>query len=198
MIHYLKHLKIAGTLVATLVVCSWTTAAHALELGQVLANTLITPPANVSFREQRHNPLLKEPMILTGYLEYMEAGFLRKVVATPFEESYLVGSGAIEIERDGEIRKLSIGKSGPLRTMLVGIEAILAGEVDNIESTFFAELSGSEDQWVLVLKPRSRRVAKYLQALQVTGDDQAVNSIRFDMKGDEWQVIEILHDVAVQ
>jgi len=180
-----------------MVVSLWTTGAYALELEQVLTNTLITPPTSVSFREERHNPLLKEPMVLTGRLEYLEAGALRKVVTAPFEESYLVGPGQIEIERDGETRKLSIGKSGPLRTMLSGIEAILAGEVANIESVFVSELSGTEDQWVLLLKPRSRRVAKYLKGLQVTGDEQAVNSIRFDMKGDEWHVMEILHNAAV-
>ena len=83
-----------------------------LDLDTVLRNIAVAPPARVGFREERHNPLLKEPMVLTGYLEYLEAGRLRKVIETPFEEAFLVDADQIEIERNGEIQKLPLKKPG--------------------------------------------------------------------------------------
>lgn len=175
-----------GMLVLT-TTCGWS-----LELQTVLDNTAITPPARVGFREERHNQLLKEPMVLTGYLEYLEAGRLRKVVETPFEEAFLVGPNQIEVERNGESRKVALNKSKALQTMLGGIEAILAGRADQLESVFRYELSGTESAWSLQLVPLSRKISRYLIGLQVVGDNKAVTSIRFELKGGEWHLMEIL------
>ena len=130
-------------------------------------------------------------MILTGYLEYLEDGQLRKVVETPFQESYLITADSIEIERDGNVKVLSLNKSRSLRTMLGGIEAILAGQIERLESVFDHELSGTDDNWAMQLSPRSRRIARQLKGLRVTGNDESVTSIRFELKGDEWHLMEI-------
>ena len=169
-----------------------TTCGWSLELQTVLDNTTITPPARVGFREERHNQLLKEPMVLTGYLEYLEAGRLRKVVETPFEEAFLVGPGQIEIERNGKTRNVALNKSKTLQTMLGGIEAILAGRSEKLESVFRYELTGTENSWSLQLAPISRKISKHLIGLLVVGNDKAVTSIRFELKGDEWHLMEIL------
>lgn len=130
--------------------------------------------------------------MLTGYLEYLEAGRLRKVVETPFEEAFLVGPNQIEVERNGESRKVALNKSKALQTMLGGIEAILAGRADQLESVFRYELSGTESAWSLQLVPLSRKISRYLIGLQVVGDNKAVTSIRFELKGGEWHLMEIL------
>jgi hypothetical protein len=180
-------LAFAGLLVLT-ATCSWS-----LELQTVLDNTRITPPARVGFREERHNRLLKEPMVLTGYLEYLEAGWLRKVVESPFEEAFLIGPNQIEVERNGETRKVALNKSKTLRTMLGGIEAILAGQTSKLEAVFRYELSGTEGAWSLQLAPLSRKISKHLTSLQVVGNDRSVTSIRFELKGEEWHLMEILN-----
>ena len=122
--------------------------------------------------------------MLTGYLEYLKVGWLRKVVETPFEEAFLVGPNQIEVERSGESRKAALNKSKTLRTMLGGIEAILAGQTDKLESIFSYELSGTEDSWSLQLVPLSRNISRHLTGLQVLGDDKAVTSIRFELTGE--------------
>jgi Outer membrane lipoprotein carrier protein LolA-like len=167
------------------------TPAWSLDIESVLKSTTITPPARVGFREIRQNPMFKENLVLTGYLEYLAEGQLRKVVETPFQESYLITADSIEIERDGNTKVLSLNKSRSLRTMLGGIEAILAGHIERLESAFDHELSGTDTDWALQLSPRSRRVARQLKSLRVTGDGESVTSIRFDLKGDEWHMMEI-------
>jgi len=162
-----------------------------LDLKTVLENTAVTPPDRVVFREERHNPMLKEPIKLTGYLEYLKPGRLRKVVETPFEEAFLITENYIEIERDGETRRLSLGKSKPIRAMLGGIEAVLAGQTDILASLFRYELSGTASDWSLRLEPISRRVSAHLTVMLVKGDDDSVNSIRLELKDDEWSLMEM-------
>ena len=170
----------------------------ALELQSVLERTMVSPPASVQFREERYNRMFAESMWLTGYLEYLEGGQLRKVVQTPFEESFYVRSDRIEIERHGEIEVLPIKQSRALKTMLSGIEAILAGDTERLEKAFRYELTGTEADWSLQLTPRSRRVARQLNGLTVKGDDNDVTSIRFELQGGEWHMMEIQNSPAEQ
>lgn len=172
--------------------------AAALELQAVLERTMVAPPARVGFREERHNAMFAEPLRLTGFLEYLENGELRKVVETPFEEAFHVRSDSIEVERDGDVQTLPIRKSRSLRVMLDGIEAILAGRTDHIEKIFTYELSGADSDWSLRLAPRSRRIARQLNSLIVTGDSEAVRSIRFELSGGEWHQMELLQEAAQQ
>jgi hypothetical protein len=166
-------------------------AASALELQAILDKTTIASPSRVEFREVRHNRLLKDDLVFSGYLEYLQNGSLRKVIETPFREAYLVNGDSIEIERDGEKQILSLKKSRSLQTMLGGIEAILAGETEQIKKVFSSELSGAEDDWSLLLRPRSKRIARQLHSLTVLGNAESITSIRFDLQDGEWHEMEI-------
>ncbi len=166
--------------------------AEPLSIESVLNRTTIVPPSRVSFREVRHNQMLKDELVMTGYLEYLAAGSLRKVVETPFEEAYLIQFDRIEIDRQGVTKTLSLRKSRTLRTMLGGVEAILAGQTEQLASVFDYELSGVEDDWSLQLLPHSKRIAKQITSLTVTGDANSVTAIRFDLKDGEWHNMEII------
>ena len=181
-------------LAAALLLTGAGTVVWSLELATVLENTAVTPPARVQFREERHNPMLNEPLVLTGYLEYLEEGRLRKVVETPFSESFLVDGDRVRFSRDGEQRSVALGRNKALQTMLGGIEAILAGRADELSAVFDHELSGTAADWTLQLKPRSRRLSQQLSGLEVSGDDISVTSIRFALKDQEWHLLQILRD----
>ena len=175
-----------------------TAPAWSLELDVILESAAVTPPSRVGFREERHNPMLKEPLVLTGYLEYLSDGVLRKTIATPFEESFLIESDRIVIERAGDVRTLPLKKSRSLRTILGTIEAILSGQTDKIESDFTHEIGGTPRAWSVMLAPVSRSMRRQLVSLQVTGNDRSVTSIRIDLRGGEWHVMEVFHDDVEQ
>lgn len=130
--------------------------------------------------------------MLTGYLEYIKAGQLRKVIETPFNEAFLVTEDYIEIERDGKTQRLSMNKSKAIRAMLGGIEAVLAGQADRLASLFRYELSGTSGSWSLRLEPISQRVSAHLTAMLVKGDKNSATSIRLELKNGEWSLMEIL------
>jgi len=158
----------------------------------VLMQSAVTPPARVDFHEERHNALLQAPLVLTGYLEYLGAGVLRKVVETPFEEAFLVDAEKILIERDGETRTLSLGKSRSLRTILDVIKAILGGDAHTIESIFDYELAGTAESWSVRLTPRSKRISRQLTRVLVSGDLESVKGMRIDLQDGEWHQMDIL------
>ena len=171
--------------------CPGTGFAQELELKTVLENTGVSPPSKVAFKEQRHTPMLKEPLLLSGYLEYIAEGQLSKVVEEPYDESFSVKDGKIEIQQGGKTKRLSLSRSKPLKAMLGGIEAVLAGDTEQLAESFDFELSGSENDWTLKLVPKSKKIAAHLSSMTVKGDAKATHSIRIDQKGDEWSLMEI-------
>ena len=166
-------------------------AASATDLGTILKSGAVEPPARVGFQEERHNPMFREPMVLTGYLEYLEPGTLRKVIEDPFAEDILVEGDHVIVSRDGETRTLPLNRSRALKIILGAIEALLAGNQTRLEESFEFYLSGSDDAWALRMTPLSESVGKRLTAIQVTGTDQSASSIRIELTGDEWHLMTI-------
>ena len=165
----------------------------ALDLDRLLDRIRVEPPARVAFTEQRQNRLLKEPMVLGGYLAYPAAGRLEKVVETPFRETLRVNGNEISITRDGEERRISLRNRASFRVMLNSIEAIMAGGGETLREHFDATVSGNDANWRIELLPRQRRLARQLLRMEVTGGAQ-VESIRFELPDGEWQYLEIHGD----
>ena len=180
------------SLVLALSLAFITSTAWTIELATVLEHTTVSPPSRVGFREERHNRMLKEALVLTGYLEYLAEGRLRKVVETPFSESFLVHGERIEVSRDGKVRTIALHRSEALRTILVGIEAILAGHIEKLESAFRYTISGTITDWSLELTPRSRQVLRHLNSITVVGDETSITSLRFELDDGEWHLLEIM------
>ena len=173
---------------------SWPAGANCAtpDLESVLAAVAIDPPQSVRFREERHNPMLDEPMLLTGTMEYLERGKMRKRVETPFQESYLVEPGQVSIERGTEIDVIR-GRQGKfIAGFLGGIEAVLAGDMHALEASFEIRLEGTPQAWTLNLSPRSKRLAKHMQSLIVKGNTEHVDSIRVQLD-EEFHVMKMIH-----
>jgi hypothetical protein len=185
----------ARALLATLAVFIASSPARSADLASILAATAVQPPAEIGFHEERHNPMFKEPMVLAGRLEYLDAGVLRKVVEAPFEEDILVEDNRVVVTRDGKTRKLSLNRSRALRTILGAIEAVLAGDQARLEASFQCDASGSAESWSLQMTPLENAVAKRLSSIEVTGDGQAVTSIRISLPNDEWHLMRIGDDL---
>ena len=181
----------ACALLAALIVVVASPHARSADLASILASTAVQPPAAIGFSEERHNPMFKEPMALAGRLEYLGAGVLRKVIETPFEEDILVQDNRVVVTRDGKTRKLSLNRSRALKTILGAIEAVLAGNQARLEESFRCDASGTPDSWTLQMTPLAKSVAKRLSSIEVTGNDQAVTSIRISLPNDEWHLMQI-------
>ncbi|MDJ0905754.1 MAG: hypothetical protein QNI96_07025 [Woeseiaceae bacterium] len=183
-------------LLATLVTFVACAPAWPADLQSILAGAAVQPPAEIGFREERNNPMFKEPMVLAGRLEYLDAGVLRKVVEAPFEEDILVADDRVIVTRDGKTRKLSLNRSRALKTILGAIEAVLAGDQAQLEAAFRCDVSGSADAWSLQMTPLAKAVARRLSSIEVTGNEQAVTGIRISLPNDEWHQMQIGNDLS--
>lgn len=175
--------------------CGWMSGspeASDFDLASVLSEISVTPPAQVRFREERHNPMLNDPLVLTGFLEYLGPGRVNKTVESPFQESYQIDQDEIRVEREGKERTLSLRNNQMMKTLLGGIEAVLAGDAERLDAIFSHQLTGNPGSWVLELTPRSSRVARHLAGLRIEGGSKTLYSMRVNFDEKEWQLMVFL------
>lgn len=165
---------------------------QAIDLQSLLAESAIAPPRTVGFREERHNPMLKEPLVLTGTLEYLEPGVLRKTIESPFQEAYLVEPDQVTISRNGQKEVLKARQGRMMATFLSGIEALLAGDPDRLKDLFHYRTEGTSADWTLILEPRAARLARHLAGMRVEGAGGTIESIRIDLDDEEWHYMQLL------
>jgi hypothetical protein len=165
---------------------------QAIDLQALLAESAIAPPRTVEFREERYNPMFKEPLVLEGTLEYLEPGVLRKSVQSPFQEQYLVEPDQVTISRNGQQEVLKARQGRMISAFFLGIEALLAGDPDRLKESFHYCVEGTADDWTLSLEPRVKRLAKHLAGMRVEGANGIIENIRIDLDDEEWHLIRIL------
>lgn len=170
----------------------------AIDLQSLLAESAIAPPRSVQFREERHNPMFKEPLVLEGTLEYLEPGVLRKSVQSPFQEQYLIEPDQVTITRNGQQEVLKARQGRMISAFFSGIEAMLAGDPDRLKESFHYCVEGTADDWTLSLEPLVQRLAKHLRSMRVKGANGNIESIHIDLDDEEWHHIEILRPPGVE
>jgi len=166
--------------------------AVALDLSTILESSQVSPPARVVFEEERHNPMFERPLILKGDLEYLGPGALRKIVRSPFQETFSVEDGDVVIERDGKTRRLPVERSRALETVLAAFESMLAGDGERLNTLFAYDITGTVANWTIELRPRSRRVSEQVSKLSLSGDCGGVNRVLMDLHDGEWHVMTIV------
>lgn len=163
------------------------------DIVRIAQATAIDPPGSVRFREERHNPMFSEPLVLTGSLEYLGPGVIRKNIESPFQESYLIEPGQVTVVKNNREEVLPTRQGKMISAMLGGIEALLAGDHDSIEEAFEIDLSGTMASWTLDLTPRSKRLRKYINSIEIAGNEISFQTLRIDLDDEEWHLMQIIH-----
>jgi hypothetical protein len=138
---------------------------------QELESRLVrAPPVSTAFVEYRFSHVLKAPLRTSGTLEYRADGVLARDVREPFIERTEVSADEIRIQRSGRAeRRIPLGRAPQLRVLLGSFRALLDGRISQLEQDFEITLSGDASRWTLSLRPRDKRLARYLASIEVYG-----------------------------
>jgi Outer membrane lipoprotein carrier protein LolA-like len=127
-------------------------------------------PASVAFTEARFSALLKEPLVVSGELEYAGPASLDRRVTEPYRESTAIRGESVRLERDGEPERTFALKRVPeLRALLSGFVALLSGDATSIRKDFSVESGGDDASWRLELKPVEASARRRLMEIVVNG-----------------------------
>ena len=108
-----------------------------------------------TFVELRYNSLLKNPVRITGKLFYQKPDLLVKENITPVAETLKIKGDSIAYEKleNGKkiTRTLAIEDFPFLKTMVVGLRATFAGDLDSLKKNYQVRFTGNRSGWRLDL-----------------------------------------------
>ncbi|MFV1992479.1 MAG: LolA-related protein [Acidiferrobacterales bacterium] len=108
-----------------------------------------------TFVELRYNSLLKNPVRITGKLYYKKPDLLIKENLAPVAETLKIKGDSITYEKleNGKkiSRTLAVEDFPFLKTMVVGLRATFAGNLDSLKNNYNVTLTGNRADWRLDL-----------------------------------------------
>src|SRR5262245_2290360 len=148
------------------------TPAAALEPDALIARLARPAPASIAFTEVRVSPLLREPIVVAGELEFSGPGSLDRHVREPYREDTSIRGESVRVEREGEPpRSFALKRAPELRGLLTGFSALLSGDVPALRRSFEVQAQGNEQSWTLQLVPLDARAKRRLQKIEITGHE---------------------------
>lgn len=156
----------------------------------VLEQLRFPPQQKMSFVQRQLNPLLAQPTQQTGLLWISAGQGLVMSVETPRAEVRTLQSDVLTMTRPRSGRP---GPGPPTRTrqlrldptngdhlVLLGIQALLLGDVQTLRRLFVVESMPSSRGWRLRLWPTSEAARSHLRAVTLSGEGASLNHLRAD------------------
>lgn len=156
-------------------------AVHAAswDLSQLMDELARMPKGRARFVETKYVALLDKPLVSSGELSFTAPDRLEKRTLTPRPERLLLEQDKLSIERDKKTIRISLGSQPAALAFVESIRGALTGNRQALERNYSLHLSGSRDQWTLVLLPSEQALAAFVQKITLTGQRSQVRSIEY-------------------
>ena len=170
--------------------------AAALDADALIAKLARPAPARIAFTEVRVSPLLREPLVVSGELEFSGPASLERHVRKPYREDTSIRGESVRVEREGEqSRSFALKRAPELRGLLTGFSSLLTGDASGLKRSFEVQAQGTEQSWMLQLVPLDARARKRLQKLEIVGHDATPRCFSL-LNGDGGASVMVLGEAA--
>ncbi len=129
------------------------------------------------FTEIKSIAMLDKPVESSGELYYVAPSHLEKRTLKPRPESLTVDKDSLIMERNGQMHRLQLQKYPEIAAFIDSIRGTLSGDRDALEKNYRASLTGTPDQWMLILLPVEPKMQKVARQIRIKGERDALSSI---------------------
>lgn len=151
-----------------------------LDQNTLLARAARPPPASISYKEVRYSSLLTQPLVVSGQLAYLGPGRFDRAVEQPYREATSIRGRDVVVEREGQAPvRFSLQRAPALDSMLEIFGALLSGSGAVLERSFRVMASGDESAWRIELTPRSKSLSRWLDHIDIDGEDGTPRCVTF-------------------
>lgn len=150
-----------------------------IELGRV-------QHAKARFVERKYMKLLKQPLELSGTLEYRAPGYLERRTLKPKPESFVVDGDVLTLENArGQRRTFALQDNIVLWAFVESIRSTLKGDLASLDRFYRVTLDADGRDWRLSLTPTQPRMSAVIALIQISGSGGKIRSIEIrETQGD--------------
>lgn len=146
-------------------------------LAPLMQSLAAVKSASATFTETKTMALLKTPLQSTGRLRFVAPDFVQKTVLTPSRQDFVLQNGTVTMTAEGKTQQFDLAQAPPLAALVEGVRATLAGDLPSLQRYYSVELSGNDQTWQLLLRPRDAAAAHFLSWLSIRGSGIRVTEI---------------------
>jgi len=132
----------------------------------------------IHFTENKNLRFLNRPLISTGRFYFRSSNFLQKNIDTPFVKVYTLKYNTITYtDKKFESEILTLKDHPLIYASMKAFYTTMSGNFHRIRSSYNIAISGTSDQWELILTPKSKRVLKYIKNVTLTGNHTFIGRV---------------------
>jgi outer membrane lipoprotein-sorting protein len=159
------------------------------DLGRALA---AVTASTAEFTETKYIYVLDEPLKLEGVLLYRAPDHVRKVVSSPYPESYEASGEKLTIENpDAGRRTVSLDEHPQVRAFVEAFRATLAGDFTRLQQYYAVELEGGASRWTLRLTPLPEQISAYVSKITIRGHGPVITKVETLEKNGDLAVMDV-------
>ncbi|MXV36877.1 MULTISPECIES: LolA-related protein [unclassified Saccharibacter] len=148
-----------------------------------LAETILSHLGQVSerdnhFRETHSVHALKAPLKSSGILRFRAPDHIEKITTAPIHDTLIMEGDVVQIHHGkGPARTLPLHVTPVLELMAATIRGPLQGNTALLKQFYSLSAQGDIASWTLTMTPRTSEVAHMVHIVQMTGHNNAIESI---------------------
>lgn len=133
------------------------------------------------FVEKKYIGIIDKPIESSGELTFTAPDKLEKRTLKPKPESLVLEGDSLTVDQVGK-RQLTVSLQDhpEIAAFVESIRGTLAGDRSALEKFYKLELTGSADEWQLVLIPMQARMLNIISRIRIDGSHADVKTIHFD------------------
>ncbi|MEP7152234.1 MAG: LolA-related protein [Nitrospira sp.] len=147
------------------------------------------------FTETKTVAMLTQPLILKGTLAYVRPDRVEKHVTSPYAEHLVVQGDQLTLSTREGTKHLAVDSHPLIRSFIEAIRASLAGEVSVLRRLYHIKLQGTQQDWMLTLRPLDARAAEYLTSITLRGHGDRLTAVDIRETGGDRSLMQI-HEPA--
>lgn len=142
---------------------------EAPDLAMLMAHFASSRGVEAEFREEKHLPLLAEPLVSEGVLYYAPPGRLARFTTSPEATSLLVDGDRLRIEDGLGVEEIDLASQGVARQFVDQLLVLFRGDLEALERDYVARFAAEGDAWSLTLAPKGLRVRQVIREIALRG-----------------------------
>ncbi|MGZ9157559.1 MAG: LolA-related protein [Nitrospira sp.] len=147
------------------------------------------------FTETKTVAMLTQPLVLKGTLAYVRPDRVEKHVTSPYAEHLVVQGDQLTLSTREGTKHLAVDSHPLIRSFIEAIRASLAGEVSVLRRLYHIKLQGTQQDWMLTLRPLDAQAAEYLTSITLRGHGDRLTAVDIRETGGDRSLMQI-HEPA--
>jgi outer membrane lipoprotein-sorting protein len=146
------------------------------------------------FRETRELSLLQQALTSEGTLTFQRPDTLIKQYDPPNGMRYRIDANRLLMRKaDGEETVIRLDNAPQLQAYVAALRAVLAGNLQQLQTYFELHLEGDRKAWQLTLTPRQPGLARQVIRIEIFGSEQGIEQFVVMEQGGD-RTITRLHE----